>query len=80
MGAPRNVSRSVEGHELLLDADGRRVLFAVQVGERVVEPVKGWHRWRLPRGSGPLVIEASTEATVDAHLCIDVTVRVEGAR
>jgi hypothetical protein len=51
-----------------------------QVGERVVEPVKGWHRWRLPRGSGPLVIEASTEATVDAHLCIDVTVRVEGAR
>lgn len=36
VGAPRNVSRSVEGHELLLDADGRRVLFAVQVGERVV--------------------------------------------
>lgn len=51
------------------------------IGEQVAAPVKGWHRVRLPGGgAGPLVVEATTEATVDAHLCIDVTVRAEGGQ
>lgn len=46
------------------------------LGEHVVTPEKGWRRWRLPAGEGgPIVIEATTESTTDAHLCIDVTVR-----
>ncbi|MCB9542803.1 MAG: hypothetical protein H6703_10180 [Myxococcales bacterium] len=35
VGAPRNVSETADGHELLLDADARRVLYAVQVDGRV---------------------------------------------
>lgn len=35
LGAPRNISDTSEGHELLLDADGPRVLFAVRVGDRI---------------------------------------------
>ncbi len=32
---PRNLSRTADGHELLLDVRGDRVLFAVRVGERI---------------------------------------------
>lgn len=35
VGAPRSVSETADGHELLLDVDARRVLFAVQVDGRV---------------------------------------------
>ncbi|MCB9553823.1 MAG: hypothetical protein H6705_18465 [Myxococcales bacterium] len=35
VGAPRNVSETADGHELLLDADARRVLYAVQLDDRV---------------------------------------------
>lgn len=54
------------------------------IGEHEVTPEKGWRRWRLPlEGGGEgLTIEVETEATVDAHLCVDVTVRAaapEGA-
>lgn len=58
----------------------RRGLDGPVLGERPAPPEKGWHRWRLPLDGqgGPLVIEAETEATTDAHLCIDPTVRRGG--
>lgn len=47
------------------------------LGEQPVSPEKGWRRWRLPlsAGEGGLTVEVETEATVDAHLCIDLTLR-----
>ncbi len=46
------------------------------LGERRAEGVFGWHRWRVDdAGEGPLFLEATTESTVDAHLCLDLTVR-----
>ncbi len=35
LSEPRNLSRTPDGHELLLDARGERVLYAVRVGERI---------------------------------------------
>ncbi|MCB9548135.1 MAG: hypothetical protein H6706_20150 [Myxococcales bacterium] len=41
-----------------------------------VEPTLGWKRQEIPlSGTGPLVLEVSGESDVDAHLCIDATVR-----
>lgn len=49
----------------------------VEVGARRVEPVWGWHRWRVAAGgAGPLALEVTTGSHVDAHLCIDPTLRV----
>lgn len=46
------------------------------LGTQTLDPVKGWRSWRLEDGgTGPLRIEAETASTVDAHLCIDATVR-----
>ncbi len=46
------------------------------LGTRTVDPVKGWRSWRVDdQGEGPLRIEVDTVSTVDAHLCIDPTIR-----
>jgi hypothetical protein len=50
------------------------------LGSVVITPEKGWRRWSAPLsrgGAGPVMIEVSTASTVDAHLCVDVTVRGE---
>ncbi len=52
------------------------------VGEVEVAARKGWRRWTKELtvdAEAELVLEASTSSTVDAHLCIDATVR-GGAR
>ncbi len=47
------------------------------LGRHRVEPSQGWRRWRVAaEGEGPLVIEVSAKSHVDAHLCIDPTLRV----
>lgn len=52
-----------------------------ELGRREALPEKGWFEWRLPldRGPGGLAIAVESSAQVDAHLCIDVTVRQGGA-
>ncbi len=48
----------------------------VEIGRRRIDPVWGWHRWRIAAsGTGPLTLELSTTSHVDAHLCIDPTLR-----
>jgi len=48
------------------------------LGTRTVDPVKGWRSWRVDdKGTGALRIEVESQSTVDAHLCIDPTVRAE---
>lgn len=62
---PRNVTGTIDGHELLLDANDRRVLYAVQVGERVPSVVV------LDFGEGGLPADADATtrlaAAVDAR-------------
>ncbi|MEZ4472481.1 MAG: hypothetical protein R3F60_17145 [bacterium] len=42
-----------------------------------VAPEKGWRRQEVAlAGAGPLILEVSGESDVDAHLCIDATVRI----
>ncbi len=56
----------------------RQGLDGAVLGEQPVSPEKGWRRWRLPIApaeGGGLSVEVETEATVDAHLCIDLTLR-----
>lgn len=46
------------------------------LGTHVAEPVQGWFRWRVDApGEGPLVIEVTSPDHVDAHLCVDPTLR-----
>jgi len=69
----REAARTRPARLQVRQGDGGAVL-----GAQSVTPEKGWRRWRLPlsgRSGGGLTIEVETEATVDAHLCIDVTVR-----
>ena len=50
------------------------------LGEHVIAPESGWRRWTVPTqaGQGDIQFEFTTQAHLDAHLCIDVTSR--GAR
>ena len=53
------------------------------IGEVRVEPEKGWRRWTQDLNvdvDSQVVLEALTSATVDAHLCIDATVRGEAGQ
>lgn len=52
-----------------------------ELGRQPVAAEKGWFHWRLPLDSGPggLAIEVESGSQIDAHLCIDVTVR-QGAQ
>lgn len=47
---------------------------------KVVEPVKGWNRWRMSLGGhgGEITLVITSDSTVDAHLCLDVTARKGG--
>jgi hypothetical protein len=47
------------------------------LGTHTVDPVKGWQRWRLDgAGAGALRLEVESTSSVDAHLCVDPTIRV----
>jgi hypothetical protein len=51
------------------------------VGEKQIDPIKGWHRWTMPlraeMGARPLRFEVrSAGKTTDAHFCFDPTVRI----
>ena len=46
------------------------------VGALTLAPESGWHRWRAAApGAEPVVLEVTTANHVDAHLCVDATIR-----
>ncbi len=51
---------------------------ASQVAQERIEPVKGWRRARFNvdgKAGGEATLQVTTQSTVDAQLCIDVTAR-----
>lgn len=52
---------------------------ATAIGEVTAEPTPGWKRAAFPlAGSGPLTLTVRSASDVNAHLCVDVTVREAG--
>lgn len=51
----------------------------LELGTVVIRPEPGWHRTALAlRGSGPITLSVQSDSDVNAHLCIDATVREAG--
>jgi hypothetical protein len=48
----------------------------VEIDQRRLQPEKGWHRWRIASPEATeLTLEVTTKSHVDAHFCIDATIR-----